>query len=327
MNAAIENHFRGRSASMGALQLPTDAFGLDLGPASAGSGKLGLISTPNMQMARRVGVHPRANLRVEGSTTGMDVTKLAKYLTSGANKKGPIVTCQATYPEDCLTDACPLYDTPKLALTDLDLPQFVFGFLNMALCETLAEDLDPILANKIHFVQYMISNSFSLEWSHLIKTTHSWFKAWEQGHVEWDDWDAIEDWLNRAKIRGISSSLNKLTRGPAGRNNFGGGGGYGSGGSGNPGAGGAAPKNSGKGINGVPTEFFNKSNICMRYQRGQANGGTGNCDKEPNHAHPSMANVKLKHTCAGCWKLKKGPQSHGCDDCEHDPFGKYFQSG
>ena len=169
MNAAVENHFRGRSASTGALQLPTD-----LGPASAGSGKLSLISTPNMQMARRLGVHPHANLRVEGSTTRMDVTKLAKYLTSGANKKGPIVTRQATYPEDCLTDVCPLYDTPKLALTDLDLPQFVFGFLNMALCETLAEDLDPILANKIHFVQYMISNSFSLEWSHLIKTTHSW---------------------------------------------------------------------------------------------------------------------------------------------------------
>ena len=65
----------------------------------------------------------------------------------------------------------------------------------------------------------------------------------------------------------------------------------------------------------------------MKYQRGHANGGTGNCEKEPNHAHPSQANVKLKQACAGCWKLKKGPQPYGCDDCKHGPVGKYFQSG
>ena len=315
MDAAVANHFRDRSASTGSLQmnLPSDPFSMGLGPASTGAGKIGLVKTPNMEMARRLGIHPRSNLRLQGDTTGMDFAKLSKYLTSGSNKKAPVVARQATWPEECLTDSCPLFDKKELKLTELDLQQFSFGFIHMILIETLPEELDPVLANKLQFLLYMIGNSFSLEWSHLIKTTDSWFRAWEQGHVEWDNWDTIEAWLDRAKLRGLSASINKLARGPGpnqGRGNLGGGGG-------NAGAG---KQKSGKNINGVPNEYFNKAGICMKFQY-------DGCELEPNHVHPSNDKAKLKHTCAGCWKLKKGPQAHGCEKCGEGPFGKYFQSG
>ena len=302
MNARDEKQKKNqRSMSLGSA----DLRGIDAIPVGApNTGKMALRAVENKSMADRLGLAPMPNLAIEGDPTDLDLTKIKKYMQSGANRTpGQFVERQTTWPEQCLTPAAPGFK--KSSHAQLNLTEFVEGYLGKFLLETRATNLDPILANKLTYLRNLLSMHHTLDLKSIISISDRFLTGWENKSFEWSDWSRIDEFLKEARFQELVNSMAGKSGGPR------------AGADGN-GKGGAPPPNGSSNIHGVPTEFLRDNKLCIKF-----NNNPKSCSESGDHPQQFKKHVTLLHNCAGCMKFgKTSGEGHGVSTCPNGPYGK-----
>ena len=272
----------------------------------------------NAGMASRFGVLAQPLFEVSGSLEGVDMAKMAKIMTPGFDTTGPgFVLRQHRLPHRSLQTTTPGHMTAKHAT--LTFHQLMNGWLSVAMLDTPSHKLDPELANKLSFQQFMIAMSFHFSHKDVLQLCNTFIWSWQMREFEWSDpWPQLEERLKSIRSNFIQKEqphtyLINTPQAP-GKGNGGGGG------AGN-GAGGGNPKRqpTGKRINGVPTSYMKDNNICIRY-----NTSDSACKETSSHKNEYAKEVTLAHICAGCHAKSKVREAHRCHNCTNGPFSSLF---
>ena len=270
----------------------------------------------NAGMASRFGVLAQPLFEVSGSLEGVDMAKMAKIMTPGFDTTGPgFVLRQHRLPHRSLQTTTPGHMTAKHAT--LTFHQLMNGWLSVAMLDTPSHKLDPELANKLSFQQFMTSMSFHYAHKDVLQLCNTFIWSWQMREFEWSDpWPQIEERLKSIRSNFIQKEqphtylINHIPQAPGEGN----GGGGGAGGGGNP-----KKQPSGKRINGVPTSYMKEHNICIRF-----NTSDTACKEPASHKNEYAKEITLAHICAGCHAKSKAREAHRCHNCTHGPFSSLF---
>ena len=273
----------------------------------------------NAGMASRFGVLAQPLFEVTGSLEGVDMAKMAKIMTPGFDTTGPgFVLRQHRLPHRSLQTTTPGHMTAKHST--LTFHQLMNGWLSVAMLDTPDHKLDPELANKLSFQQFMISMSFHFAHKDVLQLCNTFIWSWQMREFEWSDpWPQLEERLKSIRSNFIQKDqphtylINNPPRAPGNGNGGGGGSGHGGGG-GNP-----KKQPSGKRINGVPTSYMKEHNICIRF-----NSSDTACKEPASHKNEYAKEVTLAHICAGCHAKSKAREAHRCHNCGNGPFSSLF---
>ena len=163
------------------------------------SGRTNYQSVPNPDMASRLGILPQPTFALDGDLKGVDISKLTKHLVSGDKLSGAgLVLRQANWPHHLLDTL--ITDPPKDHFSS-SMPQFVMGFAAMILIESDRSTLDPLVANKLCFLQQFMALSIDVPWSQSLKISHKILRAWEMKQLDWSDWNFIEGFLKKCETQ------------------------------------------------------------------------------------------------------------------------------
>ena len=161
-------------------------------------------SIENSEQAARLGIHVSPVFEVQGDLVGVDMTKLGKIMTPGADQVGAgLVFRQIRWPHKMIQPGVPGHDAT--AHKDLTFHQFINGMLSKILAETPPANLDAALANKILFTQFLVAMSFNYTHKQVLDTCHEMMMSWMMKEFEWTDWPVIE-----ARLRGIRSRYQQV---------------------------------------------------------------------------------------------------------------------
>ena len=288
--------------------------------ADHGTNKLKTNKVVNNDMAARFGVFAQPLFEVDGDIESGDISKMRKVLKPGRDDVGSgMVLRQAAWPHKLLQRTVPGYN--EVSHNDLTFHQLMNGLISKITSETPGTRLDHELANKLSFVQFLVSMSFSYEHKAVLDTYDAIHTAWEMKTFEWSDsWDSINDKLKNIRAQHTyalqpvtykksfkcSSCTNKSGHSSSGV----GGGGAQSG---------RQQQAAANWINGVPTSFMQAQNICIKFNKERG------CPEKAAHKKSSDPNVTLLHVCAGCFKKENKQDAHRVFDCQKGPFKALFR--
>ena len=287
------------------------------------SGKLKTNKVANTDMAARFGVFAAPVFEIDGDIESGDISRMRKVLTPGHDTVGPgFVLRQGTWPHKMLQSSVPGRDVVEHA--DLTFHQFINGMISLIISETPADRLDPVLANRFSFLQFLVEMSFNYEHKAIIEIYKEIHNSWQMRNFEWSDsWQSIEEKLKTLRGRYIHSpqpvtfKKNAKCSSCAGRSNGGGGGG-GAGNGGNPGAG-KQQQNNATWINGVPPAYMKAHNICIRFNKPKG------CTEKGSHKNAADSNTTLQHICGGCHAKSVASDPPPCHNCSKAPFKSLFR--
>ena len=262
-------------------------------------------SIENSEQAARLGIHVSPVFEVQGDLVGVDMTKLRKIMTPGADQVGAgLVFRQIRWPHKMLQPEVPGFDVT--AHKDLTFHQFINGMLSKLVTETPADRLDKALANKIAFTQFLVAMSFHYTHKQVLDTCHEMMMSWMMKEFEWTDWTVIEARLKgiRARFQHVPQYHTFTNRREPNHN-----------GGGQP----KPPAPQGKqDINGVPKDFMRNNQICMNFN-------DAGCKEKGSHENRFKAGQTLKHICGGCYKKDNSEQAHAASSCGKGPFKSLFR--
>lgn len=161
--------------------------------------------------------------------------------------------------------------------------------------------MDVVIQNKLLFQSFIIRQSYILSWEDLLSIIEQFFEAYEFDVVEWDNWDDIEKFLNKAceqaRLSSFASNTVPAALAAPGRNPVG-----------QP-----AKKFEGS-VKGGPWRYMKSKNICCGYN-------TGSCQQQVGH---TIDKGKVSHWCGGCFNASKGviKEAHKAKDCGKGPWDK-----
>ena len=157
-------------------------------------------SIENSEQAARLGIHVSPVFEVQGDLVGVDMSKLRKIMTPGADQVGAgLVFRQIRWPHKMLQPGVPGFDVT--AHKDLTFHQFINGMLSKILAETPPGKLDAELANKMMFTQFLVEMSFNYTHKQVLDTCHEMMMSWMMKEFEWSNWPLIESRLKNIKSR------------------------------------------------------------------------------------------------------------------------------
>ena len=299
-----------------ALSLSSNPYALG-NPLCGDRGKTKAHKVPNSTMAARLGILAQPIFEVDGNFEDVDMSKLTKILTAGYDNTGPgVVLRQTRWPHRLLQSTVPGYNVVKHK--DLTFHQLMNGLISKFLTETPPEKLDPELANKLSFLQFLTEMSFRYSQDEILEVTRETFMAWQNKQFEWvEDWSSINDRLKGYRQR-FSQTAQSHTHDrksvivPTGK---------GSGNGGGAGKGGKPQQPQGKtDVNGVPKSFMKANNICINFNN--ENG----CRERASHDNRYGDNkVTLRHICGGCFAKDKTEEPHRVFDCQKNNFSALFR--
>ena len=130
------------------------------------------------------------------------MAKMTKIMTPGFDTTGPgFVLRQHRLPHRSLQTTTPGHMTAKHAT--LTFHQLMNGFLSVALLDTPSHKLDPELANKLSFQQFLISMSFHYAHKDILQACNTFIWSWEMREFEWSDpWPQLEERLKSIRRGG-----------------------------------------------------------------------------------------------------------------------------
>ena len=145
---------------------------------------------------------------LEGDFSIIDQSKLKRKLTSGRYSSGALgVIREERWPHQCLSDAAG--KLPKEA-SSLTHHQFMAGMLGKILSETPPDHITPVAENKLMFSSRITNLAFTVPWSQLLEIISSFFESIEQCQQSWDDWGAMDAWLqNRERLLRVMPAQTK----------------------------------------------------------------------------------------------------------------------
>ena len=225
---------------------------------------------------------------------------MKKSMTSGENSSDQgTVLAQHHWPHALVSIAS---SSKPDKHSKLSFMQFTEGMIGKMLLEADPDLLDPRLKNQMLFFHFLVKISYSLPWNLVLEVAARHFRALEQLHTSWDDWDSIHTALKTAyeQVR-MSAFLQK------GAGNSPGGGG---GGNGAPGA----PKTDDLCF-GIPTRWIRSKSICVKFN-------FATCQTQGDHVVSSgkpPVNITVLHVCAGCFNKGQSVKEHGAKTCPNRP--------
>ena len=264
-------------------------------------------SIENSEQAARLGIHVSPVFELQGDLVSMDMTKMRKIMTPGADQIGAgLVFRQIRWPHKMLQPGVPGFDVT--AHKDLTFHQFINGMLSKILAETPAAKLDVELANKMMFTQFLVEMSFHYTHKQVLDTCHEMMMSWMMKEFEWSNWPLIESRLKNIKSRYTQAPQYHTFQNRHPKPN--------------PGnqPGGQQGKQLGKtDINGVPKDYMRNNQICMNFN-------DAGCKEQDSHENHFKKGQTLKHICAGCHKkFNKSEEKHPVTGCEKGPFKALFR--
>ena len=304
----------GRRVSISSLNGFEDSTDGASGGASSGSkknsaGTLKMISSGKSKMARALGVNPGMKLAFTGDTDNIDVSKLQKNMQSGKHRKrhGGFVVRQHIWAHDVVSKASAhLWPKPKPG-EDQEFGHWDQSFANFqeGMCQKILIDhedtMDIIVQNKLRFQSYLICQAYILPWEDILSISEQFFEAFEYEVMEWDKWDDIEKFLDKAceQARLSNFAKNNVPAALAAPGQ-------------NP-VGQPAKKFEGN-IKGVTWKYMKDKKICCGFN-------TGSCQQQDGH---TIGKGTVHHWCGGCHGASKGAtkENHPAKICGKGPWDK-----
>ena len=272
--------------------------------AAQPTGRARLHPIPNTANAMRLGLNLAPIQILEGDFSVIDQSKLKRKLTSGRYSSGTLgVIREERWPHQCLSDAA---GRPPKEASALTHHQFTAGMLGKILSETPPNHIAQAAENKMMFTSRVSNLAFTVPWSQLVDVVSSFFEAIEQCQQSWDDWPAIDSWLqNRERLLRVMPANAKRDPPPT-----------------IPGDPGhdhpPSKKSKGEDVLGVPLWWLKVEQICVFFSRGSC---------KSNGDHPSAREgTPLSHICGACHRDGKGRISaHGISTCPNKGPSKSFE--
>ena len=268
----------------------------------------------NVQQAAALGIHARPVYEVNSDMIGVEMHKIRKIMTPGDDEVGAgLVFRKMRWPHNMLQPGIPGFDVT--AHKDLSYHQLMNGLLSKMLAETLPNQLDPELASKLHFTQFLTAMTFHYTHRQVLDTCREMIMAWQMKEFEWNDWPLIESRLKSIRARFQQShqphAVNSKPSNPKPP--------HGGGGNNQP----AKNQQQGaKNVNGVPNSYMKDNFICIKYNE------KGGCSEQgPTHANKwdKTSNTPLRHVCGGCHKKSGAEHAHKAFGCNNGPFSQLFR--
>ena len=273
------------------------------------AGTLKMISSGKSKMARALGVNPGMKLAFTGDTDNIDVSKLQKNMQSGKHRKrhGGFVVRQHIWAHDVVSKASAhLWPKPK-PREDQEFGHCDQSFANFqeGMCQKILIDhedtMDIVVQNKLRFQSYLICQAYILPWEDILSIAEQFFEAFEYEVMEWDKWDDIEKFLDKAceqaRLSNFARNNVPAALAPPGQNPVG-----------QP-----AKKFEGN-IKGVTWKFMKDKKICCGFN-------TGSCQQQDGH---TIGKGVVHHWCGGCYGASKGAvkENHPAKSCGKGPWDK-----
>ena len=261
------------------------------------AGRARAVRYKNESVVSVLGITPRTNWEFVGDRNSVDIGRMKKTMTSGENScdQGTVLS-QIHWPHSLVSIASSSKPAKHSKLT---FSQFTEGMIGKMLLEADPDRLDPRLKNQMLFFHFLIKISYSLPWNLVLEVAARHFRALEQLHTSWDDWDAIHTALKTAyeQVR-MSAFLQKGGNGPAG------------------GGGGPTPAPKGDELCfGIPTRWIRSKNICVKFN-------FESCQSQADHVvaiGKPPVNTTILHLCAGCFNKGQSTKAHGAKSCPNRP--------
>ena len=228
---------------------------------------------------------------IEGDYNTVDLSKLKRKLVSGEHSSGSQGVIRETrWPHHCLsrvsTVSPPSYDK-------LSIAQFWSGFTNKIISELNPSLANTELENKLKHMSNMANMALTLPWDQVLAFNAVLFRCIEQQQLDWNDWDAIQDWH--------AKSLNQLKTYTVSNNGL-------------PGSQTLQPDNKKQKLDpasmvvGLSRSWLMEQKFCIMFQLGK-------CKESADHKTKD-GNITLVHHCGGCFKVNSTVATdHGAEVC------------
>ena len=131
---------------------------------------------------------------ISGNSSEIDIQKVRKHMKSGKKRTtGEFVTRQATWPEQMLSLNAPGFK--KKEHHELTFAEFIDGMLAKFLTETLPQDLDSDLSNKLIYLRELVAMQYSIDFKHVLAINERFLDGYESEHFDWSNWSRIDAYL------------------------------------------------------------------------------------------------------------------------------------